>query len=177
MPEETGTDEPRTEESSNIEIDNRIRELYLQQGICEVAEKVSNIEQIELQYSIDETGHPSESGTLQILKQLHDAQLSKDPLMWNQDFILSEKPYRHVQSIFRYGCNICDKYGTDMSRKKYASQLVCDDCWENTILTQRPPNQALQAITTRLQLLESRCREEGVTPPSKRTKEEDQQLR
>ena len=64
MPEETGTDEPRTEDSTNIEIDNRIRELYLQQGIREVAEKVSNIEQIELQYSVDETGHPSESGTI-----------------------------------------------------------------------------------------------------------------
>jgi hypothetical protein len=168
MVEETGTDE---EEQTQFGIDSRIRELYLQRRIREISDKVQNVEMIELHYNVDETGHPSDSGTIQILTALHNSNLSIDPLIWNSDFILSEKPYRHIQSIFRYGCNLCTRYGTDMSRKKYANQLVCDDCWESTILQERPTNQVLQEITERLKRLESK-RSVGTTgPPQKRSKD------
>ena len=172
MEEDTGTDE---EEQTQFGIDQRIRELYLQQRIREISDKVQNVEMIELPYHVDETGHPSDSGTIQILTALHNSNLAIDPLIWNNDFILSEKPYRHIQSIFRYGCNICTRYGTDMSRKKYANQLVCDDCWESTILQERPTNNVLQEITERLQRLESKRSTGTKEPPLKRSKDEHEE--
>ena len=161
-------EEPNTEEG----IDSRIRELYLQQRIRETADKVANVEVLDLHYNVDETGHPTDSGTVQILKTLHDSNFSKDPLIWNQDFVLSDKLYRHVQSIFRYGCNLCKRYGTDMTRKKYANQLVCDDCWETSILSEKPPNPLLQEIGSRLRSLYSGRREHFSAPPPKRQKDD-----
>ena len=127
--------------------DELIRELYLARKITEVAKEVPNIKATTVRYETDPTGHPSENGTVQIINLLHSKNLSKDPLIWNPAYLVSENVYRGVESIFRYGCNLCDRYGEDCKRDRHANQLVCDECLDSFSATENP---ALVAIVERV---------------------------
>ena len=53
-----------------------------------------------------------------------------EPLIWNPAFTVTEKAYSAVESLFRYGCNCCKKYGIGLDRSTHCNQLVCDTCFE-----------------------------------------------
>ena len=130
--------------------DTYIRELYLQDRIKEVAGLVPNIETTIVQYDTDHTGHPTEYGTAQILKQLHDRKFSTLPLTWNDNFIIAEKPYSRVESIYRYGCNACHNFGQDISTTKYHNQLLCDSCYDLHLVELEVDNKLLIDITKKV---------------------------
>ena len=138
-------DEVETEEREFFAAtDDRIRASYVHGRMSEVAEAVTNVECVTVQYEADQTGHPTEAGTAQILKLLDQLEVTSEPLIWNENFIVSSRPYRHVESIFRYGCNVCNRYGNDLSRDKHSHQLLCDECFEVVQTKAAQPNQFLQ---------------------------------
>ena len=81
---------------------------------------------------------PERGGTVQILNQR--SQQFSEPLV--------RKVYAMVQSIFRYGCNICTKYWMELSHTQFANQLVCDDSFGS--LTNNG-NNMLQMISKRIE--------------------------
>lgn len=133
------------EEEALQSTDTVIRRRYLHSKIQEVATSVENIKWMETEYEVDETGHPSITGTYQILMQLREANLTKSRLIWNENFICSEKPYAGVESIYRYGCNGCHGYGAALSRSMHRNQLLCDNCYERT--SEPVENELLTNIT------------------------------
>ena len=70
-----------------------------------------NIHTIDMQYDIDTTGHPTLQATEDILKTLDNSERFKNLLIWNKQYITHDRLYRGVQTIYRYGCNICNRYG------------------------------------------------------------------
>ena len=116
-------------------LDTKIRELYLHKqidlavdGTNKKFEGVSNVSKIEVHYDTDETGHPTDEGTIQILKQI-DMQLNlPNSFIWNEDFIKADRKYARVEAIYRYGCNGCFNYGNDISHEEHSHQLLCDQC-------------------------------------------------
>ena len=125
--------------------DALVRELYILRRLKQCAKDVQNISAVTVKYDTDPTAHPSEAGTVQILNQLSEK--FSVPLVWNPAYLLSEKVYTGVQSIFRYGCNICSKYGMELNRTRFANQLVCDDCFESL---NGNGNDLLQKICTKV---------------------------
>ena len=98
-------------------------------------------------------------GTAQILNQINDGTEFNPPLIWkindgtefnppliwNSAFIVSAKTYQYVESIFRYGCNICQGFGRDLDHEKYSNQLVCDSFLDSLLSTEE--NKRLSDIT------------------------------
>ena len=121
-----------------------VRELYLLKRMTDVAAAVENIETVAVQYEVDETGHPTTKGTEEILKELHQ---TKHLDIWNNNYISTEKPYSRVEAVYRYGCNGCEKYGTELVQDEHANQLVCDTCFTSF---NTEPNELLQAIEQRI---------------------------
>ena len=119
-----------------------VRELYLAKRIKDLGEAVGNIQAVGVQYEEDETGHPTIKGTEQILHQLHEAKIM-DTLIWNTNYVSTEKPYSRVEAIYRYGCNGCDNYGVGLIQTEHANQLICDACFN---LFPTEPNELLQEI-------------------------------
>ena len=117
------------EDGAHKDRDALVRELYILRRLKQCAKDIQNITAITVKYGTDPTAHPSEAGTVQILNQLSEK--FSVPLVWNPAYLLSEKVYAGVQSIFRYGCNICSKYGMELNHSRFANQLVCDDCFES----------------------------------------------
>ena len=70
----------------------------------------------------DPSGHPTEHGTLTILKALTE---DYPDLILNENFCTSKQFYRGVDSVYKYGCYICDKNG-DYSQ----FNGFCDVCEE-----------------------------------------------
>ena len=147
--------------------DTCIRELYIHQKMQEAADSVANIECIDVQYDVDETGHPSNSGTAQILFQLHKHPIMIHDLIWNDNFIVTDKAYSRVESIYRYGCNCCYKYGLDVSHSEHSNQLLCDVCFAEILVTEDRSNGVLQTITESV-LAANSINSEYAFPPPKR---------
>ena len=141
--------------------EDMIRQQYLHHRIHEVAQSASNIDCLDIEYEADPTGHPSDAGTVQILHQLAEKEITKPaPLIWNDKFIFNPKPYRGIESVYRYGCNGCGSYGTDLINTKHSNQLLCDECFDSAMLQASHPNVDLQRIaesvrTQRLSLQEN----------------------
>ena len=148
---------------SSLTVDQMIRNVYTNGCIDALADKLDNVEVLSVTYEADPTGHPSDLGTQQILQQLHDIELTPAPLIWNNDFIVSAKPYQRVEAIYRYGCNSCDKFGDGCSRERHSHQLLCDDCFEEIENIALQPNPRLQGIIERINHLEQRANEERET--------------
>ena len=91
---------------------------------------VNNVNFMAVEYDIDETGHPTIEGTTDIIKQMNEAIKLQEELIWNMDFITSERKYRGVQPIFRYGCNHCSGYGQSIQQTRYGNGNLCDDCFD-----------------------------------------------
>ena len=130
---------PSKEESTDNtleEIQRKTRELYLHAKLHETVKKmpeleapITNVDIVDVKYDIDETGHPTVEGTIQILQTLNDF-VKPDRFIWNNDFITTENKYRGVQSIYKYGCNHCTGYGQSIQNVHHRNSNVCDDCVE-----------------------------------------------
>ena len=152
--------------------EHRIRQLYLHSKMKDVANSIVNVETVNVKYHADHTGHPSEAGTAQILQTLHDMQLTPSSLIWNEQFIVNPKPYRGVESIFRYGCNACKRYGLEMDTSKHSHQLLCDECLETSMERATEPNPDLRQITDRINEIRKQQHDEAF-PSSKRQRKDD----
>ncbi len=165
---ETGGDDVEEVDVSLFQTkEERIQNCYLQKRIHELSENVSNIECFLVQYDADPTGHPSDSGTIQILRQIHNQKITPEPLIWNEDFIFTPKPYKQVESIYRYGCNVCNRYGSGLSRVEHSHQLLCDVCFVDVQERAALPNHLLRQTTDRIVALEQQISEQSF-PPAKR---------
>ena len=70
----------------------------------------------------DGRGHPSEKGTMTILKGL-DERLSED-LFLGAELATSRRPYPGVQGVYRFGCRTCAVKG-----ERYPAPLeICSSC-------------------------------------------------
>ena len=125
---------PCAEEEAYQAPNDVVRRRYLHHMVKKTAEATENVSVVEVEYDIDETGHPTIDGTWQIITQLSEAQLTKIPLVWNEAYACSEKPYRDVEAIYRYGCNGCLQFGTALSHGTHNSQLLCDTCYEKAVV-------------------------------------------
>ena len=148
-----------------------IRQLYQIHSVQAKASAEANITAVCAQFEIDETGHPTDVGTAQIINQVNtavnDVSLSL-PLIWNPAFIVSDKAYRCVDSIYRYGCNSCKSYGAAIERERHSNQLICDTCYDE-LLGNGAHNELLAKITRSVQSNRGRDYDENFPPP-KRTK-------
>ena len=114
-----------------------IREKYLHQKLEEVVKRmpdmdipIKNVDIIDIEYEIDDTGHPTIEGTKEIIHTLKDFIELEEELIWNADYITSDRKYRGVQSIYRYGCNNCHEFGQSIEHTRYNNGNVCDDCMD-----------------------------------------------
>ena len=71
----------------------------------------------------DITGHPTETGTVNILKGL--SQTLNRRLILNEKLCTTERKYRGIDSIYKYGCQVCDRIGDFSEHKGF-----CDICEE-----------------------------------------------
>ena len=86
-----------------------------------------DIKAIDIEYDTDATGHPTIDGTKEILATL-DKLIPQ--LIWKEEYITNERLYRGVQSVFRYGCNHCERFGEEVEHKKHNNYNVCDICMD-----------------------------------------------
>lgn len=142
--------------------DVRIKQEYLHAKVETVVEKwknddqVKNVECISVVFNTDETGHPSLEGTTQIINQLDQYLHLSPPMIWNEKFITASDKYRGVQPIYRYGCNNCQRFGSDLSQN--IGGLTCNECiQEIKVLAGTEELELLDEITKRN--LENRKRE------------------
>ena len=112
-----------------VDADPVIRHLYLAKRMAQLAANNKNIAMLQIEYEVDETGHPTEAGTYAILKRLHDLQISKTALIWDDQYIVTDRFYSKVQSIYRYGCAGCKRFGAELNNSTHANQLLCDECF------------------------------------------------
>ena len=104
------------------------RREYLHDKIDELLiDKRSNIDTIPIQYEVDISGHPTINGTKQILEQINDYGY-EPPIIWNRDFITHDKIYKGIQSVYKYGCGICEGFGKSITHNRLKNSKVCDDC-------------------------------------------------
>ncbi len=114
--------------------DTTIKKEYLQRRIRQMVtqseeKNIHNVWSMEVRYDVDNTGHPTPGGTTRIMEQIA-ANSNKENFIWNSEFVSTDKLYSMVQSIYVYGCNMCDKYGVDISRQVKRCRLLCDSCYE-----------------------------------------------
>ena len=106
----------------------------------------ANISSVELFYEMDDTGHPKKDNTRMILNALqdHSPPLPGD-LIWEEEFTTAEFIYKDVQSIYRYGCNCCRRFGQGRKSSQHKNPLVCDDCMAE--VTGTPSEEDQNALT------------------------------
>ena len=69
--------------------------------------------------------HPDESGTVQILHQLHE--LFQHRLIWNDDFITNRRLYNGVETSNKFGCKTCWMQGFFPRGRCHDCTLDADD--------------------------------------------------
>ena len=108
-------------------IDTSIRQLYLHRSINNIVENLSlkNLHVMDISYETDETSHPSDIGTKQILDALDKH--CNNRLIWDTNYTIAKRIYSCVETIYRYGCNHCTRYGSEISHEQM-NNLLCDDC-------------------------------------------------
>ncbi len=106
----------------------------------------ANISSVELFYEMDDTSHPKKDNTQMILNALqdHSPPLPGD-LIWEEEFTTAEFIYKEVQSIYRYGCNCCRRFGQGRKGSQHKNPLVCDDCMAE--VTGTPSEEDQNALT------------------------------
>ena len=100
-----------------------LREKYLLQElhVLEASPQLSTIPAWRPTIDTDATGHPTEEGTLTILRDL-DVHYNSD-LYRDENYLTTDRLYAGVQLVFRYGCRTCDRLG------RFDSPLgICDGC-------------------------------------------------
>ena len=122
-------------ENNEITIKKEYLKRRIHQMVAQSEEKdIPNIKSLDLRYEVDDSGHPTQRGTHRIMEQIAENS-DKDDFIWNSEFIVTDKLYSSVQSIYVYGCNMCDKYGVDISREVKRCRLLCDTCYETIATT------------------------------------------
>ena len=117
-------------ENDNIWIKKEYLHRRIRQMVNDAAEQnVKNLHSIRVEYGVDESDHPTPVGTTNILERIADESKSEN-FIWNEQFIITDKLYSKVEAIYIYGCNSCDKYGSDVSREVKRCRLLCDSCYE-----------------------------------------------
>ncbi len=111
-----------------------LKKEYLQRRVNKMitdseGKNLRNLHSLQIQYGRDESGHPTHQGTREILEQIA-TKSDADNFIWDDRFIYTDKMYTMVQSIYLYGCNMCDKYGADVSHNVNRCRLLCDSCFE-----------------------------------------------
>ena len=147
---------PRIDNSSTSpdeQVDREIRERYLHKKLDEVIASmpnmvvpITNVDIIDVHYDVDDTGHPTIEGTKEILNTLNDFLDVENKLIWNEKYITSEKRYRGVQSIYKYGCNHCPAFGQSLQHTKYFNSNLCDDCMDLVKANAPLPDPLLETI-------------------------------
>ena len=108
-------------------VNNSIRTLYLHRKFKQaVTDTIPNFKVLDIHYGTDATNHPSDEGTKSILFTLHD-NVGNNSLIWEENYIVSRRPYQRVEELFRYGCNHCNRYGVD-AQHDHGNPLLCDTC-------------------------------------------------
>ena len=131
-----------------VRTDAVIRDLYLGRRMNSLAEKNPNITTTNIAYEADETGHPTEKGTEEILLALNTLKFSPTQLVRQMDCIVSDRLYSNVQSVYRYGCGGCDRFGVDVKNEVHSNQLICDDCLSQPATLK--PEELLRKLAKRL---------------------------
>lgn len=105
-------------------------------------EDKTNVTSVDLFYEMDDTGHPKKDNTSIILNAIqdHSPPLPGD-LIWEEEFTTADFIYKDVQSIYRYGCNCCGRFGQG---RKGKHPLVCEECMKD--VTGTVPNHDLTAL-------------------------------
>ena len=118
-------------------IETTSRQIYLHKKLQEEVAKlpnldppITNVDIIDVEYEIDDTGHPTIEGTAEILQTLNDFMKLEQNLIWNTEFSTTANKYKGVQSIYRYGCNHCSGFGQSVQYGKYRNGNVCDECMD-----------------------------------------------
>ena len=91
-------------------------------------EPVNNLHSFYIQYQIDQSGHPTLQGTREILQEIDKYGKIDPPIVWNDNYITHDRIYRGVESVYRYGCGVCNKFGQDINHIVYSNQNICDNC-------------------------------------------------
>jgi hypothetical protein len=143
-----------------------LREMYLWKRMKRMEEVVNNLETFQITYEVDQTGHPTEAGTREILRVFDTVEIPGEPLIWSEDDITTDRIYSGVQAIFRYGCNGCEKFGKGLVSSEHNNQLLCDECH-----TRFPaePNELLGDLATNLAKVAAAAKERDY-PHAKRHK-------
>ena len=156
-------------------IERKTREQYLHTKLKETVAKmptqatpVENVDILDVEYDVDETGHPTIEGTFNILKTLNDALKTDMKLIWNWDYITTENKYMGIQSIYKYGCNHCSGFGLTIEHAKYGNSIICDDCFD--ILRQN----GQVADSNQIEAIRKEVRKKIEDPPLKRSVPEDE---
>ena len=119
---------PIRDESHRPHPEAIVREIYLSKRMKGIAEATQNIETFNIPYEADLTGHPTELGTRTILECLDKYEIPGHELIWDER-ISTDRPYSRIQSIYRYGCNGCEKYGRGLIKDTHNNPLLCDECF------------------------------------------------
>ena len=83
--------------------DQHVRGKFLRDSV----RNIENVEVVELHnIEVDDTQHPTEKGTEEVLKQIH----AKKDIIMDECFedVVSKQRYRGVQRLFKTGCRGCD---------------------------------------------------------------------
>ena len=132
---------------------------------------IENLYSMKVKYETDDTGHPTINGTKQILHQINNLDKIDQKLIWNPNFVTNERMYRGVQSVFRYGCSCCYKWGEDITNENCHNPQVCDACTESIRNNSRTLGYPL--LDEVLEYMQMDQEEEGGSGKSKRELEED----
>ena len=103
--------------------DSAMRGRYLERELRSLTSiKVAVVSIPVHEVDTDGRGHPTEKGTMTILKGL-DERLSED-LFLSAELATSRRPYAGVQEVYRFGCRTCAVKG-----ERYPAPLeICSSC-------------------------------------------------
>ena len=108
--------------------DVALKELYLEQELLKLTSPQIQVHPVpKTEVEMDDRGHPSEGGTLTILKGINER--AEDDLFLNREFATSKRLYAGVQGVYRFGCWTCDAKGGGGGGGRYQPPLgICDSC-------------------------------------------------
>ena len=159
---------PRRDEDQ-LHPETMVREMYLWKRMKRMEEVVDNVETFRVTYEVDQTGHPTEAGTREILSVFDTVEIPGEPLIWSEDDITTDRIYSGVQAIFRYGCNGCDKFAKGLVTSGHNNQLLCDECHARF---PAEPNELLGDLATNFAKVSAAAKEREY-PDAKRHKTGD----
>ena len=91
-----------------LPLDMALRAKYLEQGLLGLKTEIVKVIAIpDSEIDKDATGHSADGGTGKILFELDH--YYDDSMLLNADYLTNERMYAGVESVFRYGCRMCER--------------------------------------------------------------------